>query len=605
MTQSIDSTALSNVSHSPKKDETPQKAPLNLLKDLVPFLAKYKLRMGLAVIALLITTAITLSFGTGLRVIIDEGFSKGSSDYLNSVLLVMAVLAFVLALATIFRFFLVTSLGELVTKDIRQAVFSAVVKLHPSYFEENRSGEIMSRLTTDTTLLQSIIGSSVSFALRSGLTMIGGLVMMIITNPKLTVVVILAVPLVLIPIIVFGKKVRELSKKSQDRVAGVGTYAGEMIQQIKTVQSYHREDYEINNFEDEVEQTYQVSKLRILYRSVLMGGAIFLSFIAIGIMIYVGGSDVIAGRMMPGELAEFVLYAMMVAMGVASVSEVMGELQRAAGATERLMELMNVQTLIKDADKPISKQDSQNGSIVFKDLSFNYPSRPDRAALENIELSIELGQTVAIVGPSGAGKSTMFEMLLRFYDPKQGAILLNGFNIKDWTLESLRSNMAWVPQHPILFSSDVMHNIRYGNPEATYEEVIAAAKAANAHEFIEKLPEGYESYLGENGVRLSGGQKQRIVIARAILNNPNILLLDEATSALDAKSEQLVQQALDKLVQSRTTLVIAHRLSTIKNADKIVVMDEGVIVATGTHNELMLQSELYKNLAQLQFMTSE
>ncbi|MCJ8312154.1 MAG: ABC transporter transmembrane domain-containing protein [Pseudomonadales bacterium] len=562
------------------------------------------MRMGLAVIALLITTAITLSFGIGLRVIIDEGFSKGSAAYLNSVLLVMAVLAFVLAVATIFRFFLVTSLGELVTKDIRQAVFSRVVKLHPSYFEENRSGEIMSRLTTDTTLLQSIIGSSVSFALRSGLTMIGGLTMMLITNPKLTVVVILAVPLVLIPIIVFGKKVRELSKKSQDRVASVGTYAGEMIQQIKTVQSYHREDYEINNFENEVEQTYQVSKQRILYRSVLMGGAIFLSFIAIGIMIYVGGSDVIAGRMLAGELAQFVFYAMMVAMGVASVSEVMGELQRAAGATERLMELMNVESLIKDADQPIDKQNSQNGTIQFKNLTFNYPSRPDRAALENIDLTIQPGQTVAIVGPSGAGKSTMFEMLLRFYDPKQGEIVLNGFNIKDWTLENLRSNMAWVPQHPILFSDNVLHNIRYGNPQASTDDVIAAAKAANAHEFIEKLPEGYESYLGENGVRLSGGQKQRIVIARAILNNPNILLLDEATSALDAKSEQLVQQALDRLVESRTTLVIAHRLSTIKNADKIVVMDEGKIVATGTHSELMQKSELYNNLAQLQFMTS-
>lgn len=574
---------------------------LKALSKLWPFITPYKTVLIAALAALLFTAGLTLSLGQGVRMLIDQGFIAQSMTQLNQTLMLMMVVVVLMALGTYCRFYLVTWLGERVTADLRSSVFNQIVTLHPSYFEENRSGEIMSRLTTDTTLLQSIIGSSLSFALRSFIMMVGGLVMLFITNIKLTLVVMAVVPLVLVPILVFGRRVRVLSRKSQDTVADVGTYAGEIIQQIKTVQSYSREAFEQKAFGGEVEKAFKVARQRIRQRSLLLAVVIFLSFTAIGAMLWVGGNDVIQGNMSGGELAAFVFYALLVASGVASVSEVMGEVQRAAGATERLIELMNVASEIRSAETPKPVPVESNTHLQIKDLTFRYPSRPDVPALNQLNLRIQTGETIALVGPSGAGKSTLFELLLRFYDPQSGAIELNGVDVKDISLLDLRQQMALVPQQPTLFSQNVLHNIKYGRPEATDEEVEQAAKAAYAHDFISKLPEGYDSYLGENGVRLSGGQKQRIVIARAILNDPKILLLDEATSALDAESEFQVQQALEKAMANRTTLVIAHRLATVKNADRLVVMDQGQVVATGTHAELLESSELYRKLASRQF----
>lgn len=574
---------------------------LRTLNALWPFIAPYKAVALAALAALLLTSGLTLSLGQGVRLLIDDGFISGSLAQLNQTLLLMLAVIIVMALATFARFYWVSWLGERVTADIRQAVFDRILTLHPSYFEENRSGEIMSRLTTDTTLLQSIIGSSLSFALRSFVMLAGGLVMLLITNFKLSLVVFGAVPLVLLPILILGRRVRKLSRASQDTVADVGTYAGEIIQQIKTVQSYGRQPFEQQAFGREVERAFGVARKRILQRALLLATVILLAFTAIGIMVWMGGYDVINGQLSGGELAAFVFYAIIVASGVATVSEVMGELQRAAGATERLSELMNADSLIKDPVAPQKPQANAQDYVTFSDVSFSYPSRPDSPALSNLNLTVKRGETIALVGPSGAGKSTLFELVLRFYDPQGGRIELLNTDIRNMDLIELRSRIAWVPQQPTLFSNDVWYNIRYGQPSATDDEVMAAAKAAFADEFITRLPEGYSSFLGENGVRLSGGQKQRIVIARAILNNPDLLLLDEATSALDAESEFQVQQALDNLTRERTTLVIAHRLATVRNSDRIVVLSEGGIVAEGTHDILLSNSPLYQRLAALQF----
>lgn len=590
----------SNSSESPSNPE-PNKPGLNQLLMLWPFVAKYKTTLVAACTALIFGSALSLAVGQGVRIVIDSGFLSQSLASLNQSMMIMLVLVVLMTLVTFVRFYLMTWLGERVIADIRQAVFKHVVHLHPSYFEENRSGEIMSRITTDTTLLQSIIGSSMSMALRNLLMVVGALIMLVVTNFKLTLIVLAAVPVVLMPVFIIGRRVRKLSKTSQDRVADVGAYAGEVIQQIKTVQSYTREQHEQQAFAKEVEAAFVVAKKRISQRSLMMASATLLSFLAIAAMVWVGGYDVLTGQMSGGELAAFVFYAIMVAMGVATVSEVLGELQRAAGATERLLELMSIDSDITSPEQPQAMVKNPSAHLQLDGLTFSYPSRPDKAALSELDLTVAPGETVALVGPSGAGKSTLFEMLLRFYDPQSGQVQLNGVAITDLDLSEARQELALVPQQPVLFSTNVMNNIRYGKPGASDEEVYAAAKAAFAHEFVEQLPEGYDSYLGENGVRLSGGQKQRIVIARAILNDPAILLLDEATSALDAESEHQVQRALDSLMAERTTLIIAHRLATIKNADRIVVMDQGRIVAQGTHEYLVKNSPLYQRLAELQF----
>jgi ATP-binding cassette subfamily B protein len=574
------------------------------LKNLTPifaFVLPYKKMLFGALAALLLTSAVSLSLGQGVKFIIDNGFIAGSKEQLTSAVGVMLIMISLLSIGTFSRFYLMSWLGERVSADIRKKVFNQLLNLHPSYFEENRSGEIMSRLTTDTTLLQSIIGSSFSMALRSCLMLIGGMAMLLVTNWKLSLIVIACVPIVLLPMMFFGRKVRSLSKESQDSIADIGTYAGEIIQNIKVVQSYTHEPQEKAAFSIEVETAFKIAKQRIKQRSVLIAIVIFMVFGAISAMLWFGGMDVLNGKITGGDLAAFVFYAIMVASSVATISEVYGELQRAAGSAERLLELMSVQSEIIIADDLLEQNQSAKNIIEFNQVSFNYPSRPDISALTNINLQIQTGKVVALVGPSGAGKTTLFELLQRFYDPQHGQIIFNKAAITKLDPSNLREQMGMVPQHPILFSSDVWRNIRYGRPDATDEEVITAAKRAYAHDFIQALPNGYGSFLGEQGVRLSGGQKQRVALARAILKDPQVLLLDEATSALDAESEHHVQSALNELMKDRTTLIIAHRLSTVLHADTIVLMDQGKIVDTGNHAELLKKSKLYQRLCKLQF----
>ncbi len=588
----------------PISGDSPTKKKPKAFTSLLPifaFIKPYKIMLFLALFALLVTAAVNLSLGQGVKFVIDSGFIAGSVEQLQSAILVLIALISLLAIGTFSRFYLMSWLGERVSADIRKAVFNRIVTLHPSYFEENRSGELMSRLTTDTALLQSIIGSSFSMALRSILMLIGGLIMLMVTNFKLTLFVIFSVPVILVPMMIYGRKVRKLAASSQDAIADVGTYAGEIIQNIKVVQSYTHEVKEQHAFADEVEKAFTVAKRRVKQRSFLIAIVIFLTFGAISGMLWVGGMDVLQGEMSGGELGAFVFYAIMVAMSVATVAEVYGELQRAAGSATRLLELLEIESDINELENPQVLKNSTQSVITFKDVEFSYPSRPESAAIKDINLTIPAGKIVALVGPSGAGKTTLFELLQRFYDPQKGNISFNNSDITQLKLTDLRQTMGMVPQHPILFSSDVWHNIRYGKPDATDEEVISAAKRAHAHEFIEQLPEGYGSFLGEQGVRLSGGQKQRIAIARAILKDPNVLLLDEATSALDAQSEYHVQAALDELMTNRTTLIIAHRLATVIHADVIVVMDQGKIIDTGDHKSLLQSSKLYQRLCELQF----
>ena len=604
LSSSSDSSISSNKVADKPVTEASSMSSRAMLLALWQFMRPYKKTLFAAAVALVVTAAITLSIGQGVKILIDDGFVAGSSEALANAVFLIIGLAFLMALGTYARFYLVSWLGERVVADLRKAVFDHIVTLHPSYFETNRSGEIMSRLTTDTTLLQNIIGSSFSMALRSTLTFIGALILLLFTNLKLSLIVLVGVPLVLLPILLYGRRVRKLSKASQDSIADVGSYAGEIIQHIKTVQSYTREKHEQKAFSAEVEIAFNVAKRRVSQRALLIAIVILLMFGAVSGLLWVGGNDMIAGRITGGDLAAFVFYAIMMGSAVATISEVYGELQRANGATERLVDLLNVESLIpveSGSAQPEPNLNMQNAELVFENVSFNYPSRPDQQAVSGLNLKVKAGKSLALVGPSGAGKSTLLELLQRFYDPQSGRITLNGVDISELDTETLRKQLAVVPQQPALFTADVWYNIRYGNPDASDAQVIAAAKAAHAHEFIEQLPEGYASHLGEQGTRLSGGQKQRLAIARAILKDPKILLLDEATSALDAESEYHVQQALEALMKNRTTIIIAHRLATILHADSIAVLDQGKLVAQGKHTELISVSPLYKRLADLQF----
>ena len=573
-----------------------QKQDLRILLKLSPFIKPYKRIATIALIALIVTSLSFLLFGQGIKLFIDEGIYTLQ----NNQLIIIAIVLITLVIGTFFRFYFVSWIGERVSNDVRLAVFNHLLTLHPHYFEINRSGEINARLTTDTTLLQSIFGFSISMALSSVLLFLGGLVMMLITNLKLALIVLVTVPIILLPMAIYGRRLRALSRKSQDTVADIGTYAGEIVQNIKVVQSFTREPEESIAFKNEVEKAFSAAKRRILQSSLLIAAAMILVFTGLGAMIWFGAKDVTNGDISAGELASFVFYAIMVARSVAVISEIYGQLQRAAGATERLLELLSEEPQIQPPSQAMELPDGSL-SLNFNNVSFSYPSRPQEKALEEMSFKVGEGKTVAIVGLSGSGKTTIFELIQRFYDPSNGSIEVGDLNITCLDPVNLRTNIGVVPQQPNLFSADVSHNIGYGDPHANAEQIKSAAKEAFALDFIEKLPDGFDSYLGEQGVRLSGGQRQRIAIARAILKDPSILLLDEATSALDANSEQKVQEALKRLMQGRTTLIIAHRLATIMHADRILLIDNGRLVAEGTHQNLLASSELYKRLCELQF----
>ncbi len=589
------------IAASARGEPDARRRDLGPLRRLVPFLLPYKLRILGAMMALTVAAGTVLGLGQGMRVLIDQGFAGGDTSLLDRALLVLLGVIALMAASTYGRFYLVSWIGERVVADIRRAVYDHVLTLSPGFFETTKTGEILSRLTTDTTLLQVVVGSSASIALRNALLFLGGTGMLLITSPKLTGLVALVVPLVVAPIVFFGRRVRKLSRDSQDRIADVGSFVEETLAAIRTVQAYTHEAIDRALFGKRVEEAFDVAIRRVRVRALMTVIVIVLVFGAVGIILWIGGHDVVAGRLTPGELSAFVIYSVVVAGSVGAISEVIGDLQRAAGATERLFGLLAIESEIRAPAVPKPLPSPAAGALSFDAVRFHYPSRPDWAALEGFSLDVRPGERVALVGPSGAGKSTVFQLLLRYYDPQAGSVRLDGVELRDADPVAVRRRLGLVAQDPVVFSANAWENIRYGRPDASDSEVRAAAEAAHALDFLDALPEGLGTFLGEKGVRLSGGQRQRLAIARAILRDPPVLLLDEATSALDAESERMVQDALDRLMHGRTTLIVAHRLATVLNADRIVVMDKGRVVETGTHGELVAQGGLYARLAALQF----
>lgn len=572
---------------------------------ILDFLKPYKVKVFAAIIFLFIGSLAWLSLGQGVKLMVDEGFIADNADRLNQIMLFIVGITIISASAVFCRFYLMTWLGERVSADIRLRVYAHLLTLSPAFFASQRTGEVISRFTADSTLIQSVVGSSLSMALRSSVTVIGGIVMMGFTSVKLTGLVLLAVPLVLGPVAFFGNKVRRLSRESQDRVGDLGAYIDETLHEIHTVQAYTHESQDNAAFIERVEAVMSVAKGRIKYRALLIATVMFLSISAIAFVTWVGAQDVMSGSISAGELSAFMFYAVMVAGAVATISEVFSEIQRASGATERLIELSLAPVDIVQLAIPEQLTGKTHGALSLSELVFAYPAEVNTDVINHLSINIQPGERVALVGPSGAGKSTLFELLLRFYQPKSGSISLDGIDIANLSLHQLRQQYALVPQESVIFASSVFENVRYGRTDATAEEVKQACIAAKADEFIVEFPNGYDTYLGERGVRLSGGQKQRIAIARAILADRPVLLLDEATSALDAVSEVKVKQALEILMADRTTLIIAHRLATVINADRILVLDKGQLVASGTHNQLMQSSELYREFASLQLLTEQ
>ena len=591
----------STMSHNAANSSIRQRA---VLPWLWQFLKPYRLRVVAAIVFLLIGSLAWLSLGQGVRLMVDEGFIKDNAQRLNEIILLVLLITAVSGTAVFCRFYLMTWLGERVSADIRLAVYNQLLKLSPAFYAKVRTGEVISRFTADSTLLQTVVGSSLSMALRSGVTVIGGLAMMGITSVKMTLLVLLAVPLVLGPVGFFGRKVRTLARESQDRVADLGAYVDETLHEIHTVQAYGHEDKDRSLFNGRVEDVMTAASGRIRYRALLISSVMFLSIAAIALVTWVGAHDVMSGKMTGGELSAFMFYAVMVAGAVATISEVVGEIQRASGAAERLIELAETEVDIPAPLVPKTLPDKVCGELQLQQLNFHYPEQT-QLVLSDLDLVINAGERVALVGPSGAGKSTLFQLLQRFYVPSSGSILLDGIDIAALSPQDLRAQFALVPQDSVIFATSVLENVRYGRVDASEQEVIDACIAARAHEFISEFSDGYQTYLGERGVRLSGGQKQRIAIARAILADRPILLLDEATSALDALSEQKVKQALDELMAGKTTLIIAHRFATVINADRIIVFDKGRIVASGKHQTLMQTNDLYREFASLQLLTDE
>ncbi|MEQ3643318.1 MAG: ABC transporter transmembrane domain-containing protein [Paracoccus sp. (in: a-proteobacteria)] len=580
-------------------EDRPTSRRVGALGALWPFVRPYRGQMVLALVALVLTSAISLILPLAARRVVDN-FDDGAGlldKYFGAALMIVALLA----LGTAARYFFVTRLGERVVADIRKAVYARVITLSPAFFERVMTGEILSRITTDTTLIQSVVGSSLSIALRNMLILAGGMAMLAWTSVKLMGLVLLIVPAILIPIIVLGRRLRALSRANQDWIAASSGTASETLLAAQTIQAYTAEARSMVRFDDVTEQSYVVARTRIGTRAVMTAIVIFLIFAGVIGVLWVGARDVQDGVMTAGQLVQFVIYAILVAGAAGALSEIWGELQRAAGATERLAELLSATDTLTDPARPVPLLLPVRGKIVLEGVAFSFPSRPDAPALHGIDLTIRPGETVALVGPSGAGKTTVIQLIQRFWDPQSGRVTMDGTDLRQLARVDLRSHIALVPQDPVIFAASAADNIRLGRPDATDAQVQAAARAAHAHDFIAALPQGYDTALGERGVMLSGGQRQRVAIARAILRDAPVLLLDEATSALDAESESLVQAAVSRLAEGRTTVVVAHRLATVKKADRIVVLDQGRIVATGSHDELVAQGGLYARLARMQF----
>jgi ATP-binding cassette subfamily B protein len=581
---------------------TPTSAPaLRSLARLSKYLAPYRGRFVVAGVALLVAAGGTLAVGQGLKFVIDRGFAAGDGAELDRALFALLAIIAIMAAATYVRFYNVSWIGERVTADLRKQVFDHLLTLSPGFFEVTRTGDVISRLTNDATMLEAAIGSSLSMALRNAVLGSGALVLLMLTSLKLTLLVLGGLPVVVLPIILFGRRVRRLARASQDRIADTGAYVDEAIHEIRTVQAYAHEPQDRMAYAARVEAAFGAGVRRIRQRALLIAAVIFLVFVAVGIILWIGGHDVLAGRLSAGQLSAFVFYSVIVATSVGAISEVAGELQRAAGATERLLEILDTPPEIAAPVSAAHFPEPARGTVALEAVTFAYPSRPGDPALSALSLKVASGERVALVGPSGAGKTTVFQLLLRFYDPQSGRVLIDGVDVRTADPREVRRRIAVVPQDPVIFAANVWDNVRYGRPDASNEDVRGACEAAYATEFLARLPDGMDTELGERGVKLSGGQRQRLAIARAVLAQRPILLLDEATSALDAESERMVQLALDRLMQGRTTLIIAHRLATVIGADRIVVLDGGVVMAEGTHASLVRDDPLYRRLASLQF----